>query len=126
MNKLINEVLKSNIWAVVGATTNEAKFGYKIFMRLKNAGYEVYPVNPMYDEIDGDKCYDSVEDLPVKPDCVDMVVSPKRGKAMLEGMKLKGVENVWFQPGTYDDEIIELFEENGFKLIYDHCVLVEL
>jgi len=126
MDQLIKDALKQDVWAVVGATTNVSKFGYKIYMRLKNAGYEVYPVNPVYDEVDGDTCYDTVEDLPVIPGCVDMVVSPERGEPMLEAMKSKGIKKVWFQPGTYNDDLIEKAENMGFKVIYDHCVLVEL
>ena len=37
----------------------------------------MYPVNPNAKEILGDKCYPSLENLPIKPDVVDVVVPPK-------------------------------------------------
>jgi predicted CoA-binding protein len=68
---------KKNVFAVVGASCDPRKYGYQVYKDLKNAGYEVYPVNPNAQEILGDKYYPSLEKLPVKPDVVDVVVPPK-------------------------------------------------
>jgi hypothetical protein len=68
---------KKNVFAVVGAGRDPRKYGYQMCKDLKNAGYKVYPVNPNAQEILGDKCYPSLEKLPVKPDVVDVVVPPK-------------------------------------------------
>jgi predicted CoA-binding protein len=61
----MSEMLKLKKWAVVGATNNQEKFGFKIFKALKQAGYDVMPVNPGIEEILGVKCYPSLEKLPV-------------------------------------------------------------
>ncbi len=126
MEQLKKEMLDKKVWAVVGATTNEEKFGYKIYKKLKNRGYEVYPVNPRCDEIEGDKCYKSIADLPVKPDCVDMVVPPKVSNNVVNEIVENGIEYVWFQPGTFTEETIDLAEEKGLKFVYYDCVLVAL
>jgi Predicted CoA-binding protein len=126
MDALIKSMLDQKKWAVVGATANESKFGNKIYKKLKKFGYEVYPVNPMYQEIDGDICYSSLSDLPVKVDCVDVVVSPERAMETLkEVMELK-IKNIWFQPGTFTPEIVETSEVAGVNTVYLNCVLVEL
>ena len=49
----IQQVLDQKVWAVIGATHKTDKFGYKIYIHLKNHGYEVYPVTPNIDSIDG-------------------------------------------------------------------------
>lgn len=126
MLELIEKILDSKLWAVVGATNNQSKFGYKIYKRLKNEGYEVYPVNPVYDEVDGDHCFNSIEEIPRKVDCVNMVVSSSLGRPILEKIKNAGIETVWFQPGTWDSELISYTKSLGINAIYDHCVLVEL
>lgn len=126
MEQLKKEMLDKKVWAVVGATTNEEKFGYKIYKKLKDRGYEVYPVNPRCDEIEGDKCYKSISDLPVKPDCVDMVVPPKVSNNVVNEIVENGIEYVWFQPGTFTEETIDLAEEKGLKFVYYDCVLVAL
>ncbi|NLY43979.1 MAG: CoA-binding protein [Clostridiaceae bacterium] len=119
------ELLKMKTWAVVGASENRDKYGYKIFKKLKSNGYTVYPVNPNYEQIEGEKCYASVLDLPEVPDVVDMVVAPKHGMKVIEEAAEKGIKNIWFQPGTFNDEIIKLAEEKGLNTV-QACVLVEL
>ncbi len=126
IERIKEEMLDKKVWAVVGASPNESKFGYKIYKKLKDRGYEVYGVNPKYDEIDGDKLYKSIADLPMKPDCVDMVVNPKLSKKAVEDIANTGIEYVWFQPGTFDEDVIELAEEKGLKYVYYDCVLVAL
>ncbi|SES75718.1 hypothetical protein SAMN05660297_00520 [Natronincola peptidivorans] len=120
------EMLQKKIWAVVGATPDTEKFGYKIYKKLKNHNYTVYAVNPKYKEIEGDKVYDSLKNLPGKPDCVDMVVGPQISKQVLEEIKSLEISYVWFQPGTFDEEVIDKAEDYGLNIVYYDCVLVAL
>lgn len=126
MAENIKEMLAEHTWAVVGATQSMDKFGYKILMRLRSAGYETYAVNPMYQEIDGTPCYESLKALPVVPVCVDMVVSPKRSYPFIDEAAELGVKYIWFQPGTFDDDVINYAKAKGLLVVYHHCVLVEL
>lgn len=126
MQTLIKAMLDKKVWAVVGATDNPAKFGNKIYKKLKAYGYEVYAVNPNYKEVDGDTCFSSLTDVPVKIDCVNVVVGPDKSNRVLNEVKQLGIENIWFQPGTYTPDIIEASEVAGLKTVYMNCVLVEL
>ncbi|MBN2260018.1 MAG: CoA-binding protein [Clostridiales bacterium] len=126
MRNMINEMLNKKKWAVVGATKNETKFGYQIFMMLKDYGYEVYPVNPMYDEIEGEKCYPSVKDLPVIVDCVDIVIPPDKSILTIDDVKASGIENIWFQLNTFNDEVIKKSNDSKLNTVYHHCIMVEL
>ncbi len=115
--------LSHKVWAVVGASDNPQKFGNKIYRRLKEKDYEVYAINPGLEVLDGDPCYKNLTALPKVPDVIDMVVSPERGKAVLEEAAKLGVKNVWFQPGTYTDETLELAKTLGLNLVQS-CVLI--
>lgn len=126
MQKLIDTMFEHKSWAVVGATDNKEKFGYKILKALKNSGYTVYPVNPGYDTVAGEKCYKSVADIPFEVDCVDVVVAPVHALKAIDSCLEKGVSKIWFQPGTYNDEVIQKALAGGLDTVYDHCVLVEL
>lgn len=116
-------MLEKKVWAVIGANQRQDKYGNMIYRRLKSRGYEVYAVNPVYDEVEGDKCYKDLSSLPKVPEVINMVVSPKRGKAFLEEAASLGVKYVWLQPGTYDDEIMKQIEDLGLKAV-QACVLV--
>ena len=118
-------MLEKKVWAVVGASENPDKFGSKIYRKLKYKGYKVYPVNPNYQSVDGDSCYPDLSSLPEVPEVIDMVVAPKRGKAVIEEAARLGIRNVWLQPGTYDEELMGLLAQNGMTGV-KACVLVAL
>lgn len=120
-----NEMLEKKVWAVIGANNDADKFGNIIYKRLKSEGYRVYPVNPMYDNVEGDKCYPDLSSLPEKPEVLNMVVSPKRGRAFIEEAAKLGIKNIWLQPGTYDRELLALISEKQLTGLQS-CVLVAL
>jgi predicted CoA-binding protein len=116
---------KKNIFAVVGASRDRKKYGYQVYKDLKNAGYEVYAVNPKAWEILGDKCYPSLESLPAKPDVVDVVVPPKVTEKVVKACKGLRIIKVWMQPGSESETAIEFCLENGIQVLYGLCVMVE-
>jgi len=122
---LEEKMLEKKCWAVVGATENSEKYGNKIFRKLLSRGYKVYPVNPKYDTIEGVPCYKDLSSLPEKPDVIDMVVSPAKGRPVLEEAARLGIRNIWFQPGTYDDDLLEFAKSKGLTYVLA-CVLVAL
>lgn len=118
-------MLEKKVWAVVGANDNPQKYGNMIYRKLKANGYRVYPVNPLYETIEGDKCYKDLASLPDKPEVIDMVVSPKRGIPVINEAAELGIKNIWLQPGTYNDELMKLIDEKGLTAV-QACVLVAL
>ena len=119
------DTLEMKNWAVVGATNKEEKFGYKIVKTLKENNYNVYPVNPSLDEIDGIKVYDKLADIEDKIDVVDMVVNPQVGKHVMKEIKKLGIKNVWLQPGTRSDEIREFAQGNDINIV-ESCIYATL
>lgn len=122
----VERMLQMKNWAVVGATDNKDKFGYKIFKTLKEAGYNVYPVNPGISEILGDKCYPALKDLPVLPEVVNVVVPPKVGEQIMKNCAELGIQNVWLQPGANAASVVEVAKSVGLNVVDQNCVLVEL
>lgn len=116
-------MLEKKVWAVVGANQNPDKFGNIIYKKLKTRGYEVFAVNPLYDKVEGDLCYKDLTSLPKIPEVIDMVVTPKRAKPIIEEAAKLGVKYIWFQPGTYDEETLELAKKLGVEFVLA-CVLV--
>jgi predicted CoA-binding protein len=126
MAKIKEEMLEKKVWVVAGVTGKKDKFGYKIWKKLKQHGYETYGVNPNYEEIEGEQIFPAVKDLPVKVDVLDMVLPPKISIHTLDEAKAAGIEYIWFQPGTYNNEVLAKAKELEFKVLYDDCVLATL
>ena len=118
------KVYKScKVWAVIGVTQDETKFGYKIFKRLKAVGKEVYGISPKYEEVDGEKLYSNIVDVPQKPDVVVFVVNPSIGINELDNIKKMGIKNIWLQPGTISSELLQKADSLNLNKV-DKCVLV--
>ena len=122
----IQDMLALKTWAVVGATDNQEKFGYKIFKCMKESGYEVYPVNPGVSTVMGQTCYPTLAELPIRPEAVDVVVAPKVGEKVIAMCDELGIHNVWLQPGANGATVIALAKEKGLNVIHDACVMVEI
>lgn len=119
----VEKFLENKNWAVVGVSPNKFKFGYKIWSILKKNGYNVYAVNPFYDEVDGEKIYSSLSDIDAEIDVIDIVVPPDSAIDYIEEAGKLGIENIWFQPDTYNDEVINKTEKLNINHINDDCVL---
>lgn len=124
MEQLIKEFLSKKNFAVVGSFKNEQKVAYRIFKNLKSRGYNVYPVNPNIKEIEGQKCYRSILDLPNEVEVVNLVTPPEVSLQVLKQCLEKGIKNVWFQPGASNKEVIKFCEENSINVVYDVCVMM--
>jgi len=122
---LKKKTLKMKNWAVVGATDKNNKFGYKIYKRLKQNGYNVFAVNPNIEQLLGDRVYDSLAEIEAEIDVVDLVVNPKIGIKVMEEIDKKGIKYVWAQPGARSSEIRKFAEKHDIEYIRG-CVYVEV
>ena len=123
--ELIDEAVNKRVWAIVGASENTAKFGNRIYRNLKQAGYDVYAVNPNAETADGDPVYPTLSDLPVRPEVVDVVVPSWVGRRIAEDAARAGIPIFWLQPGAESDELISYAESLGLNVIHDACAMVE-
>jgi len=122
---LTAEFPRQRRWAVVGVSESREKYGNKIYRDLKEAGYEVYGVNPKLETIEGDRCYASLADLPTKPDVVNVVVPPQAGVAVVNDCLKLGLKRIWFQPGAESEEAVLLAQKNGMDVVHDACIMIQ-
>jgi predicted CoA-binding protein len=94
--------------AVIGASSNRNKFGNRAVRAFRRQGYTVFPINPNEPEVEGLKTYRSVLDVPEDIDMATFYVPPEIGaKVMIEVAK-KGIPEVWLNPGSESDALVEL------------------
>ncbi len=117
-------ISRKNIVAVVGASNNKNKWGYKIYKKLRLLGFSVYPVNPNHETIDRKKCYPDLKVLPKKPDVVITVVPPKITEKVVKECKNIGIEKIWMQPGSESKKAIEFCKKNDIDVIYNACFVI--
>jgi predicted CoA-binding protein len=112
-------------WAVVGVSQDRSKYGNKIYRDLRDAGYEVYAVNPRLSDVEGDPCYPTLASLPNKPEVVDLVVPPQVGESVVAECLELGIQNIWFQPGSESDAAIAKAEAGGMTVVANACIMIQ-
>ncbi len=96
----------SKVVAVVGASSNRAKFGNKALRAFKAEGYTVVPVNPNESEVEGMMTYPTVLDVPYSIDMATVYVPPDIGITLLQQFAQKGIPEIWMNPGAESDELL--------------------
>jgi len=112
---------KKFTYAIIGASKNENKYGFKILETLINKKFKVIPINPKENEILGIKCYKNLSEIIDEIDVVNFVVPPNISLKILESLNEN--KKIWFQPGSYNEECIEFCEKNKIKYIKDFCLM---
>ena len=79
MKSSLHEFLAPDSIAILGASPDPTKRGYKAMVGLINDGYEgaIYPINPKADTILGHKAYPSMESLP-GPAALALICTPAK------------------------------------------------
>lgn len=114
---------KKFVYVVVGASNNPSKYGYKIFKALVEANFKVFPVNPIENKILGFKCYKTLSEIHEEIDVVNFVVPANVTLKVLEEVEALGIEKVWFQHGSFNEDALVFCRQNKIGYINDACLL---
>ena len=111
-------------YAIVGATTNPEKYGNIVLNNLRSDGYNVVPINPNYDDIEGLKCYKNISDCSENISVAVFVIPPNSASMMKEQLLSKKITKVWMQPGSESQEMALFCKDNKIEYIQDACIMV--
>jgi uncharacterized protein len=112
-------------YAIVGATSNTEKYGYKITKNLLEKEVKIFPINPKGGKILGEKVFTNLSEIKKRIDWVIFVTPPEITKKVLEEVKELGLKKVWFQPGSESEKAIDFCKENNIDYTYNTCIMVE-
>ena len=107
---------------------NSSQPAYYVPHYLHEAGLEIVPVpvkHPDIAEIDGQRAYQSVSQIPGEIDVVDVFRTPRDIPKHLDDLIAKRPKAVWFQSGIRNDDAAKTLAEAGIKVVQDHCLMVE-
>ena len=111
--------------AIVGASTDRGKYGNKSVRAHLQDGWDVYPVNPKADEIEGLKSYPDVKSVPGKLDRISVYLPPKVSRQYLDEWAASGASECFFNPGSADEDVLAEAREKGVPVV-DACSIVDL
>ena len=117
----INEFLAGTPHAVVGASTDRAKYGNKVLRAYLQNGREVFPVNPNSEEVEGLASFPDLASLPRPVHGISLITRPEVTERIVQEAAGLGIRNIWMQPGAESEKAVEratiVLKENGFGVL---------
>jgi len=119
--------------AIIGASTNPAKWGFNFTLHLTHGGYRgaCYPINPAGGEILGHRAYKSILDVPGEIDLAFILIPPEAAVSALADCGKKGIRacvvvtagfgELGGQGESLQRSLCEIAREAGIAMVGPNC-----
>ena len=122
----LHEMLsESKVVAVMGHSDKPFRTSYQIAQYLRNAGYKVYAVNPTVSEIDGERVYASLAEVPEAIDIVDVFRRSEYLEGVVQDAIQVGAKAVWAQLGVADAAAEKQAIAADMPIVMDRCIKID-
>ncbi len=111
--------------AIIWATDNKEKYWYKIFQKFNLKDNKIYLLSQRLESIDWIKTYKEISQIKDFIDLYIFVVNPKISLEILKNnLDLLNKSKLWFQPWTFDKDVVNLLENNCLVYENESCILL--
>ncbi|MBT8119682.1 MAG: CoA-binding protein [Gammaproteobacteria bacterium] len=111
--------------AIIGASDKPGRYANMAMHDLREHGYDVVLVNPFRSEIEGHRCFGSVDEYDGEIDTVTLYVNPARFHGHIEEVIKARPRRVIMNPGTEDRQHERTLSDAGIE-VQRACTLVLL
>jgi uncharacterized protein len=114
--------------AVAGVSRNPSQPANAVFRKLRDAGYEVFPINPNATEVEGTTCYRDLGSVPRQLDGVVIATAPDIAIDIVRQCRDQRVPRVWFHrsfgDGSVSEEAVHECDAYGIDSVVGGCPLM--
>ncbi|MGI8383760.1 CoA-binding protein [Robertmurraya sp. P23] len=111
--------------AVVGISNNPERTSYMVSEAMKNAGYEIIPVNPTVDEVFGIKAVAKLTDIEGHVDIVNVFRRSEFLPEVAREFDQIDADVFWAQLGLENEEAYEFLKSKDYTVVMNRCIKVE-
>ena len=116
---------ESKTIAIVGLSASWHRPSFFAAKYLQDHGYRVIPVTPQYEEVLGERCYPTLQDVPVPVDVVDCFRRAEEIPALADSAIEIGAKVLWTQLGIVHEDAAEKARAAGLEVVMDRCMKIE-
>jgi predicted CoA-binding protein len=129
MNAKIEDFLAQKRIAVAGVSRNpQTEAANFIYRKLRAAGYEVFPVNPHAERVEGDRCYPDLKSIPQSVQAVMIATRPEVAEQIVHECAEIGISRVWmhrsFGTGSVSAAAAKFCQDNKITVISGGCPMM--
>ncbi|HET9200738.1 MAG TPA: CoA-binding protein [Dehalococcoidia bacterium] len=122
--ELIEEILVNTKRIAIVGMREQGDAG-RIPRYLIDAGFEVVPVNPNFQEVFGIAALGSLDDLDAPVDMVQLFRRSGDVPMHIDEILRARPRYVWMQTGITNEEAAQTFREAGIAVVQDRCLMTE-
>jgi predicted CoA-binding protein len=112
--------------AIVGISNKEDRASYQVAKYLKESThFNLYFVNPVIDEVLGQKTYASLADISDHIDIVDVFRKAEDCPSVLEKAMAIKASTIWLQLGISNADVAEKGTAAGMQVVMDRCIKID-
>jgi predicted CoA-binding protein len=116
----IEDFLSYRRLAMVGVSRNPADFSRALYRELRSRGYDLVPVNPHADEVEGDRCFRRLTEIKPPVEGAMLLTSGQATDAVVEECATAKVPRVWLYRGVGHGAVTP----TAVKFCKDHHITV--
>jgi predicted CoA-binding protein len=120
--------LSGRRFVVAGVSRSPQQPANAVMRKLRSCGFEVVPVNPQAQELEGVPCYPDLASVPGPIDGVIIATHPDIAAQVVQQAHGRGVKQVWFHrsfgAGSVSQEALRECRELGVDAIVGGCPLM--
>jgi predicted CoA-binding protein len=128
LKQAISDFLAQKRIAVAGVSRGGSEAANSVYRKLRDAGYQVFPVNPSAAEVEGETCYPNIAAIPGGVDGVVIATHPKVAGQVVRECAEAGISRVWmhrsFGGGSVSQEAVDFCRDNSITVIPGGCPLM--
>ena len=121
----VDDFLQQKRIAMVGVSRNGRDFSRLLFREFRRRGYDMVPVHPEADEMDGQRCYRKLQDVAPAVDGVLLMTQPRVTDEIVKDCAEAGIGRVWMYraagPGAVSQRAVDFCEESGIAVVPGYC-----
>ena len=111
--------------AILGASTNPERYAYQAQKLLMEKGYNIYPINPNYEQIQNIICYKKITEVANDIDTLTVYMNPEKLELLLPEILIKKPKRIILNPGSESEKIKTELNSRNITVL-EACTLVLL
>ncbi len=119
MDLVDQQLQNSKTIAVVGLSGDPERISFRVTRYMQEQGYRIIPVNPMIEEVLGEKSYPDLRSVPEPIDMVNIFRRSELVPPVVDQAIEIGVKYIWMQDGVVNPESAAKAEAAGIPVIMD-------
>jgi len=121
----VRDFLAQHRIAMVGVSRDPKDFSRMLFREMRQRGYDMIPVNPAAEELEGSRCFARVQDINPSADGALIMTSPRDTERVVRDCAEAGIRRVWMHrgggQGAVSEAAVNFCRTKSMRLVEGYC-----